>query len=198
MQPPERPGFPDQRFDPGFGFEAVRLGVTAADPLVPRQTGFTLSAAATREQQARLTDALRQRLGSGSVRRLRPVESHIPEQAVLSDTVDDAPSAWPPSRDLPLRPPLLLPKAEPAEDVVAVVPDGPPQRFRWRKSLHWVSHTQGPERIAAEWWRERQPKPTRDYYIVEDEAGRRFWLFREGLYGREASHPRWAVHGFFP
>jgi protein ImuB len=32
--------------------------------------------------------------------------------------------------------------------------------------------------------------------VVEDETGRRFWLFREGLY-RETNEPRWFVHGFF-
>ena len=28
-------------------------------------------------------------------------------------------------------------------------------------------------------------EPMRDYYLVEDENGRRFWLYREGLYGRK-------------
>ena len=63
-----------------------------------------------------------------------------------------------------------------------------------------VAGAQGPERIGAEWWREhghRPPEPTRDYYLVEDAAGRRFWLFREGLYGRETAAARWFVHGLF-
>ena len=50
-------------------------------------------------------------------------------------------------------------------------------------------------RIAAEWW--RHDRPERDYYVVEDHLGRRFWLFREGLYGG-AVPPRWYVHGLFP
>ena len=29
------------------------------------------------------------------------------------------------------------------------------------------------------------------------QAGRRFWLYREGLYGRETAAPRWFVHGLF-
>lgn len=39
---------------------------------------------------------------------------------------------------------------------------------------------------------------TRDYYRVEDESGRRYWLFREGLYddGRGGS-PYWYLHGLF-
>ena len=39
--------------------------------------------------------------------------------------------------------------------------------------------------------------PTRDYYLVEDGNGRRFWLYREGLYGRETAAPRWFVQGLF-
>lgn len=37
---------------------------------------------------------------------------------------------------------------------------------------------------------------TRDYYIVEDEEGRRFWVFRQGFYGGPM-HPTWYLHGFF-
>lgn len=37
---------------------------------------------------------------------------------------------------------------------------------------------------------------TRDYYVIEDDGGRRFWVFRIGLYGGNA-HPRWFMHGFF-
>ena len=58
-----------------------------------------------------------------------------------------------------------------------------------------VAHAQGPERIGSEWWRSSQP--TRDYYLVEDDDGRRFWLYREGLYERETNAPRWFVQGLF-
>ena len=38
----------------------------------------------------------------------------------------------------------------------------------------------------------------RDYYRVEDAAGRRYWLFREGLYGDgRGGAPEWYVHGLF-
>ena len=36
----------------------------------------------------------------------------------------------------------------------------------------------------------------RDYYVIEDDGGRRFWIFRVGLYGA-AEAPRWFMHGFF-
>ena len=35
---------------------------------------------------------------------------------------------------------------------------------------------------------------TRDYYRIEDAAGGRFWVFRDGLYG-EDDPPRWFLHG---
>ena len=57
----------------------------------------------------------------------------------------------------------------------------------------------GPERVAPEWWRPEGSTATdaiRDYYRVEDDEGRRFWLFRAGLPGG-AQPPRWYVHGVF-
>lgn len=38
---------------------------------------------------------------------------------------------------------------------------------------------------------------TRDYFSVEDQEGRRFWVFRQGLYGSEGGTV-WFLHGFFP
>jgi protein ImuB len=43
----------------------------------------------------------------------------------------------------------------------------------------------------------RENASTRDYYLVEDLAGHRFWLYREGLYGRETVNAQWYVHGLF-
>lgn len=126
----------------------------------------------------------------------------------------------------PLRPLHLFDPPQPVE-VLAEVPDGPPRRFRWRRILHEVTRYEGPERIAGEWWRvpvERLPEPepsvvrklhgndgadrvprwqpgrpllTRDYFRVEDARGRRFWLFRHGLYDRETTSPAWYIHGLF-
>jgi protein ImuB len=103
-------------------------------------------------------------------------------------------AAWAEGAAAP-RPLLMLPRPEAAE-VVALIPEGPPRQFRWRGVLHQVAEAQGPERIAPEWWR-RTGEPTRDYYVVEDSSGRRFWLYRAGLYGRDEATPRWFVHGVF-
>ena len=97
----------------------------------------------------------------------------------------------------PDRPLRLFARPEPVE-VLAEVPEGPPLRFRWRRALHDVARAEGPERIAPEWWRpEDMDRATRDYYRVEDMDGRRYWLFRAGLYGRETARPVWYVHGLF-
>ena len=68
----------------------------------------------------------------------------------------------------------------------------------WRRVTYRFVKTSGPERIGVEWWTlpyAASPKATavrctRDYYVVEDDGGRRFWLFREGLYA-EAYTQRW-------
>jgi protein ImuB len=148
------------------------------------------------------------------VHRFEPVASHIPERAevvapagseVLAPIGSEAEPAWPLADERP-RPLLLLPQAEPAE-VTALIPDGPPRRFSWRGVTYYIAGSQGPERIGAQWWRHPLPSPqvgegwegapTRDYYLVEDFGGHRFWLYREGLYGRETVNAQWYVHGLF-
>ena len=95
----------------------------------------------------------------------------------------------------PARPLRLFARPEPIE-ALAEAPDGPPRRFRWRQVLHDVAAIEGPERIAAPWWRHAD-MPTRDYFRAEDSEGRRFWLYREGLWGRETAQAKWFVHGLF-
>lgn len=186
----------DETGEPGFGFETVRLDAVAVEPMPEWQAGFAPASPndGAGERLAALVDVLRQRLGSQSARRLRPRESHVPECATEAGAIEDEEPSWPSSDEVPSRPALLLRRPEPA-DVLALVPEGPPRRFRWRGVSHHVAHAQGPERIAAEWWRRQHP--TRDYFVVENESGRRFWLFQEGLYGRETDAPRWFVHGLF-
>ncbi|MBV1697811.1 MAG: DNA polymerase Y family protein [Hyphomicrobiales bacterium] len=214
----------------GFGFEAIGLAVTRAEPVPARQlkldVGRHPEVRAQRaskedgrsvlssfeghlrwspqdddnvERCAALIDTLRGRLGPHSVRQFVPVASHNPERAEILPPINGEMSASWPEPEQP-RPLLILPRAERAE-VTALVPDGPPRRFCWRGVTYDVTGAEGPERIGAEWWRRndghRTPEPTRDYYLVEDSGGRRFWLFREGLYGRETAPARWFVHGLF-
>ncbi|MEJ7932722.1 DNA polymerase Y family protein [Sphingobium sp. AN558] len=194
--------------DPGFGFDMMRLTVAAADPLVPTQLALEGGEARKQESVAALVDRLSIRAGRAGVQRLVPRDSHIPEQAQLALPAIEsrAPAIWT-SRSEPGNPPLrplhLFDPPQPIE-VVALAPDGPPHRFRWRRTLHEVSRYEGPERIAPEWWLAKGGEiagdsvgRTRDYYRVEDARGRRYWIFRHGIQGMEAAHPGWYMHGLF-
>lgn len=196
----ERIGALADPLDPGFGFDMIRLAVPAMEPLVPTQLHLEGGAVAEGELTA-LIDRLSTRVGRGRFRRLRPRDSHIPEQATLALPAVEAPLpiAWanPQAGEPPTRPIHLFNPPQPI-DVIAEVPDGPPHRFRWRRTLHDITRFEGPERIAAEWWkRDDNQGLTRDYYRVEDARGRRFWIFRHGLYGTERADPVWYVHGLF-
>jgi len=186
--------------DPGFGYDLIRLAVPVTEPLVAHQLELDGGAVADAELAA-LIDRLTIRLGRGRVRRFRGGDSHVPEQAAFDLPIADAapPVAWqiPEPGEPPLRPLHLFDPPQRIE-AIAEVPDGPPFRFRWRRVLHEVRRAEGPERIAAEWWRHRRGAGmTRDYYRVEDQAGRRFWVFRHGLYGVERAVPEWYLHGLF-
>jgi protein ImuB len=194
--------------DPGFGFDLIRLSVIAAERLDDVQAGFGADAAASghEEELAQLVDRLGARLGCRCVLRIVPHDTHIPEFATVEvqatddrgRTTEDRHSSnvvCPPSSAL--RPVKLFVRPEPI-DAVAEVPDGPPVRFRWRHVLHEVAAAEGPERLAMEWWRDDAGDAlTRDYFRIESRDGARFWLYREGLYGREVARPRWFLHGLF-
>lgn len=192
--------------DPGFGYDMVRLMVPVNEPLAASQLRLEGGESGSAQQVDELVDRLNTRLGRMRVRRFRPRDSHIPEQAQLTLPAIEAGGGqgdWPVSapENPPMRPLHLFDPPQRIE-VLAEVPDGPPHRFRWRKIFHEVSRFEGPERIASEWWRAKDGNPahgapTRDYYRVEDRRGRRFWIFRHGLYDGEARHPDWYIHGLF-
>ncbi len=186
--------------DSGFGFETLTLSATQVEPMTARQESLLdrIDDHDTSEREAMLIDSFVHRLGGDRVRRLIARASHVPEQAggIVLATQTPAPSQQKPH--IGSRPFLLLPKPEIAE-VLALLPAGAPRRFRWRGVMRNVAQADGPERIADEWWRYREGEPglARDYYIVEDEIGHRFWLYREGVQDRETHLPRWFVHGLF-
>ena len=192
--------------DAGFGIEDAILSASHVEPLMEIQgtitslsEGETTMDRGAQERLAALIDRLENRFGIRRVRRLAAVESHIPEQAVIAVPVRRrVPSASWMNQDR--RPLTLLPSPE-SIVALAPVPDDPPLSFTWRRVVHRVARAQGPERIDPEWWRQAQSLPDRklcrDYYRIEDADGRRFWIFREGLYGL-ALEPRWFMHGLFP
>ena len=127
------------------------------------------------------------------------------------------------------RPLFLLDQPEPIEAVAELPDSAParfcwrrvsrkvlraegPERLSpewWRTPVPGLSGPEAPPETEAEratHIRERSEAresedvgATRDYYRVEDEDGRRYWLFRQGLYDRGASEklPSWWLHGVF-
>jgi protein ImuB len=184
--------------DPGFGFDIIRLSLPLTEALNTFQPGLDGHAIES-DDVADLADRLSVRFGQDRVLRFLPEDTHDPDRAAkavpaafnpLTSAVWPAPEADEP----PLRPVQMFDPPQPVE-AIAQVPDGPPLHFSWRRKRHVVARAEGPERIAPEWWRTTETA-ARDYYRIEDNEGRRFWLFRSGDYG-EAKPPRWYVHGVF-
>jgi protein ImuB len=204
--------------DPGLGVEDMILAAFAVEPLPAEQIDM---AGHSGDHEAggiaSLLDRLGNRLGLAAVSQIEARESHIPERASVPVPIpvatakagaqgQPAPglgSLDPRLRgDDEIRPPGPIRLFDPPEPIEAfwLLPDDPPFRFTWRRRGHRVMRADGPERIAEEWWRPEasgEVDAIRDYYRVEDEEGRRFWLFRAGLHGGDRQ-PRWFVHGLFP
>ena len=183
-----------------FGIEAARLDVTQLDRIndTPRALVGAQESQASAEKIAAIVDVLSARLGPKRVLRAKLNDTHAPEKAggwtvalgAKPNTQNTQPHA---PRDGVMRRPLTLFASVQPIEAIATVPDGPPIRFRWRRVLREVVRAEGPERISGDWMGGAAP---RDYYRVEDKEGRRYWLYREGLYGEDES-PRWFVHGLF-
>ena len=188
-----------------------RLGLRrgAADGALrrpPRRGARRLDGAVAGEDLARLVDALgaRARTGAGA-QRSAPAIRNWPEDAAAARAPGTPPPQDAHGEPVPWTPPLpaapadrpirLFSRPEPIE-AVATVPDGPPLRFRWRRVLHEDRRLRGPRAHRPRLVGRRGPH-TATIFRAEDVDGRRFWLFREGLYGREVASPRWYVHGLF-
>jgi protein ImuB len=185
--------------DPGFGFDALRLAVPRAESFDSAQGDLVaLEAREAERELGELLDRLTTRFGRARVLRFMQGDAHEPErQSRAVPLAAAAVETWPrpPEGEPPARPLTLFDPPQPVE-VLALAPDGPPARFRWRRKMHEILRAEGPERIAPDWSVFGMREPARDYYRVEDVEGRRFWLFRRGLYEYD-DRPRWFLHGLF-
>nr|NUR37936.1 DNA polymerase Y family protein [Sphingomonas sp.] len=209
--------------NPEFGFDAFALQAEWTEGLGAAQESLVEEPSGEREL-ARLVDRLTVKLGPRAVRRPQAEESHLPERASgWVAAINSSPSslregdrsksggALPrraklphhpsdgslPRASLTNNPQRLLDRPE-AIDVIYATPEGMPRRFVWRRIVHDISRVEGPERIAPEWWRQPSSTRLRDYYRVEDAEGRRYWIYREGLFGDgRVNAPSWFIHGLF-
>lgn len=213
----------------GLTLTAVRTGLLRQQQTSDVRLGAGDDAHESAATQDEVIDVLVERLGADRVRRVAHVSSHIPEQASVTVSVMDIGVRVLSQRgdineeELPARPARLFASAQ-RVGVMALTPDGPVTRLRWKACEYAVLACVGPERIEAEWWRwetpvengadERRGKrirrtptarpPARDYFSVQIEGGRWLWVYRaagrvdDGSGAEERSgggSSGWFVHG---
>ncbi len=181
--------------DAGFGIETMTLEAPEAEELELAQMALPYSEAGPPDEGLfeEMLDRLGLRLGFPQVCRFRLQESLLAEEAVemVPAIQEGAASAeWPELRVRPLRlvePPMPI-------EVGERLPEQWPILVRIGGETHRVVRMEGPERLTAEWWRERPaPWDRRDYYRIENDQGHRWWIFRE----TRAETERWFLHGHF-
>ena len=182
-----------ERIEPGLGIELFILEAPRVEELVIRQEEmWRKKDGLAGEELSELIDRLAGKLGADHIRRYLPAEHYWPERSMAPavSVIAEPVIGWRSDKPRPVR---LLDHPELIE-VTAPIPDYPPMLFRHKGRIHLVKKADGPERIEQEWW--IGDGQHRDYYYVEDQDGRRYWIFRLGHY-EEAGNIQWFLHGFF-
>jgi protein ImuB len=171
--------------------EQVRLDNQRAGPSVFAGTSEGLSSHA-----GELIDAIAARFGPDHILRAVPNESHLPEAAfefhsAMRQLSRHALRAAIASAQ---RPTVLLPQPALIEMELA---NHQPARILIQNIHHSIITCIGPERIALAWWRSSNVHPLlaplqRDYYAIHTDAGRCFWVYRDGQTGQWFLHGWWA------
>ncbi len=131
------------------------------------------------------------RLGKEHVLQVSHRESHIPERRFFLKPLSAKPVTAP-GKNILNRPSFIFSKPEEIK-AISLLPENPPERFQWRSAFYTVTRGEGPENISAEWW---QTAPGgadtyRQYFRVQSDTGRWFWLFRE------KRSMQWFLHGMW-
>ena len=182
-----------QDIEPGLGIELFILEAPKVQLAVIRQQALWNDKAGLEDAEVvKLFDRIQNKVTDVVISRFLPDQHHWPEHSIKkADSLNQKPTiAWKIDRPRPIH---LLPRP-PVVKVTAPIPDYPPMMFRYEGKVHKVVRANGVERIEPEWWIEDGLH--RDYYAVEDEDGKRYWLFRSGHYS-ETKKVQWFIHGFF-
>lgn len=183
-----------EKIEPGFGIEKLSLVAVIAEPLTETQKTSSL----IEEEVVDITPLIDVIGNRGQrVYRVAPVASDVPERSVtrIAAAAEEVGASWALHWPRPVR---LLARPDPIE-VIALLPDHPPVSITWRGKRRRVKRADGPERIFGEWWtRSSEFDAVRDYFVIEDDAGERFWIFRsgDGLDTATGSQ-KWFLHGIF-
>lgn len=180
------------QLQPDLGFELFELEAHAVEPIAFDQTAIWVETNTTDTTAvAELLDKIISKRGSQVIHRYLPAEHYWPERSYqLATSINDQKEVeW--RTDQPR--PIHLLSIPHVIDVTVPLPDYPPMLFFYKGQRHRIKKADGPERVEQEWW--LQQGEFRDYYCVEDEEGKRYWLFRSGHI--EGGKSRWYIHGFF-
>lgn len=179
------------KIEPALGIELFLLEAPKVEDIDPIQEKLWAGKPGLQDTAlAELLDRLAGKVGANAIHRYLPAEHYWPERSMkpASSLAETSATQWRIDRPRPLR---ILRRPEPVE-VMALLPDYPPKVFTYKGRRHVVEKADGPERIEREWWHDKGEH--RDYYVVEDSEGQRYWLFRSGHYD---AAPQWYLHGFF-
>ncbi len=183
-----------ENVDPGFGIELITLTANMTELTVPKQINALAVGDADSRDLTVLTDRLSNRHGHASLYKASATQSGIPERSVRRVSVNsEATGKWLKAEHRPIH------LYEPPEhiEVTAMMPDHPPLMFRWRNKVHKVKRAEAPERIREEWWAQSNERPSvRDYFKVEDDEGKRYWIFRDNRANANGVFA-WYMHGVF-
>lgn len=183
-----------EKIEPGFGIEKLLLVAVMVEPLEDLQKVSSLV-----EDDVTDVTPLIDIYGNRGQRvyRVAPVASDVPERSVqrIAAAADPVHISWTGHWRRPVR---LLPRPE-LITAIALMPDYPPASITWRGKRRKVKRADGPERIFGEWWqRDAEMEAVRDYFVIEDETGERFWVYRSGDGADpETGDHRWFMHGVF-
>ncbi|MBY5919774.1 DNA polymerase Y family protein [Rhizobium leguminosarum] len=183
-----------EKIEPGFGIEKLTLVAVMSEPLEEKQKTSSL----IDDEDADITPLI-DVFGSRGQRvfRVAPVASDVPERSVqrIAAVGEEVTEGWVHHWRRPVR---LFARPDPIE-AIALLPDHPPASITWRGKRHRVKRADGPERVFGEWWmRDSEFEAVRDYFVVENEIGERYWIFRsgDGIDPETGSH-KWFMHGIF-
>ncbi|MGR9422184.1 Y-family DNA polymerase [Rhizobium leguminosarum] len=183
-----------EKIEPGFGIEKLTLVAVMSEPLEEKQKASSL----VDDEDADITPLIDVFGNRGQrVFRVAPVASDVPERSVqrIAAVGDEVTEGWVHQWRRPVR---LFARPDPIE-AIALLPDHPPASITWRGKRHRVKRADGPERVFGEWWkRDSELEAVRDYFVVENEIGERYWIFRSGngIDPETGSH-KWFMHGIF-
>lgn len=185
-------GLQISKIEPALGIELFLLEAQKVEDIDPLQEKLWMGEPGLQDTAlAELLDRIAGKIGPERIMRYLPAEHYWPERSIRPalSLKDISLAGWRADKPRPIR---LLSKPE-AIEVMALLPDYPPKIFIYKGKRHVVDKADGPERIEREWWLDKGEH--RDYYMVEDEHGGRYWLFRSGHY--DGGGAQWYLHGFF-